>query len=352
MRFVALVVIAWSRSRRGVSPSRVANLHCLDPYEVNLGTRTGRRHHRRRLFLTILLLGTGAGTARAQGLIATFASADTAEHQRRFGDATRLYERAYGESGFDPVCMALAAGAAARAGLSDIAFRDLNRAIDEGFLDAQYFARDTDTFVLHHDPRWTGLESKLRERRAAIDSSLRQELLTLAMQDQQSRNGVGAVLARFGHASPQGDSVDRAIAAADAPRLERLKAIIAARGWPGRKLVADDGSHAAWLLVQHAPFDYQREVVPLFLSALRRNDVRAGDVALLRDRVLVGEGKAQIYGTQARSSDKPGAPVLDAIADEPCVDARRKSVGLEPLAVYLKSLGIAYDGLPGVCKAT
>ena len=75
-----------------------------------MGTRTGRRHHRRRLFLTILLLGTGAGTARAQGLIATFASADTAEHQRRFGDATRLYERAYGESGFDPVCMALAAG--------------------------------------------------------------------------------------------------------------------------------------------------------------------------------------------------------------------------------------------------
>jgi len=305
-----------------------------------------------RLFWAVILLATGAVTAEAQGLMATFASADTAAHQRRFGDAARLYERAYGESGFDPLCMALAAGAAARSGQIDVAFHDLNRAIDEGFLDAQYFTRDTDTFVLHRDPRWTGLESKLRERRAAVDSSLRHELLMLATQDQQSRIGVGDVYARFGQASPQVDSVNRAMAAADAPRLDRLKAIVATRGWPDRKLVADDGAHAAWLLVQHAPFDYQREVVPLLLAALQRNDVRAGDVALLRDRVLVGEGNAQIYGTQAQSSDKPGPPVLDAIADEACVDARRKSVGLEPLAVYLKSLGIEYKGPPGVCKET
>jgi Family of unknown function (DUF6624) len=73
-------------------------------------------------------------------------------------------------------------------------------------------------------------------------------------------------------------------------------------------------------------------------------------VALLQDRVLVGEGKPQIYGTQLRWSATPGPPVLDSIADEACVDVRRAAVGLDPLAVYLKMLGVSYDGPPGVCR--
>jgi hypothetical protein len=140
-----------------------------------------------RLFWVVILLATGAVTAGAQGLMATFVSADTTAHQRRFGDVARLQERAYSESGFDPLCMALAAGSAPRAGQIDDVFHDLNRAIDEGFFDAQDVTRDTGTFVRRRDPRWTGLESKLRERRAAVDYSLRRELLIRNYSGAQSR---------------------------------------------------------------------------------------------------------------------------------------------------------------------
>ena len=306
---------------------------------------------RRVVFGAALWLAGPAGTASAQGLVTLAMRADTAEQQHRFGDAARLYEAAYAVSGFDPVLLALAAADAARAGSFDLAFRDLNRAVAEGYLDEGYFTRDSDTFVLHRDRRWAALATRLRERRAALDSSLRRELLTLADQDQQSRQGLNDVVVRYGRASPQADSVFRALAAADAPRLARIKAIVAARGWPGRRLVGDDGAHAAWLLVQHAPFEDQRQILPLLLDAVGRDDARAGDGALLEDRVLVGEGRPQRYGTQTRYADRPGAPVLDSIADEPCVDVRRASVGLGPLAVYLQSLGVEYAGPPGECRA-
>ena len=303
----------------------------------------------RSLTFAVLLMAGARATANAQGLVALASRADTAEQQHRFKDAATFYQTAYGQSGFDPVLLALAAADAARAGLDDLAFEDLNRAVDEGFLDPGYFTRDSDTFVLHRDNRWGALESKLHQRRAALDSALRLELLTLAEQDQQSRQGIDAVVERYGRTSREADSALKALDAADAPRLARIKAVIAAHGWPGRALVADDGAHAAWLLVQHAPFEYQQQVLPLVLAALKRDDLRAGDAALLEDRVLVGEGKAQLYGTQTRWSQTPGPPILDSIANEPCVDARRKTVGLGPLADYLSTLGVSYAVPPGVC---
>ncbi len=298
----------------------------------------------------IVLLVAAVGVARAQGFMALALRADTAEQQLRYADAARLYERAYGISGFQPLLLALAAADFARASAIDSAFIDLNRAVDEGFLDPGFFTRDSDTFVLHGDPRWPPLEAKLLAKRTALDSGVMRELLALADSDQAARQGVGVAITRYGRASPQADSVLRALAASDAPRLERIKAIVAEHGWPGRRLVGDAAAHAAWLLVQHAPLDYQKQVLPLLLAAVSQDDARAGDGALLQDRVLVGEGKPQLYGTQTHWSATPGPPVLELISNEVCVDVRRRSVGLGPLEDDLRSLGVQYAGPPGVCR--
>mgnify|MGYP001560728744 CR=1 FL=1 len=59
-------------------------------------------------------------------------------------------------------------------------------------------------------------------------------------------------------------------------------------------------------------------------------DVDQADVAYLEDRILVNEGKPQLYGTQFLE----GAP--RPIKDPDHVDERRKSVGLESLAEGIK----------------
>ncbi len=287
----------------------------------------------------------------AQDAVTFFQRADTAEQQHRYGDAATLYETAYGISGFQPLMLALAGADAAKAGQADRAFRDIDSAVTEGFLDDGYFTRDSDIFVLHNDPRWAHLQALLQRRRTALDSALITELQNMVDSDQAARQGANAITEKYGRNSPQADSVLRAVTASDVPRVARMQAIIAAHGWPGRHLVGDDGAHNAWVLIQHAPLAVQQKDLPLLLAAVRRDDARADDGAYLEDRVLVGEGKPQLYGTQTRFSDQPGPPILDPIAGEACVDVRRRKVGMGPLADNLKLLGMRYAGPPGKCGA-
>ena len=61
--------------------------------------------------------------------------------------------------------------------------------------------------------------------------------------------------------------------------------------------------------------------------------VACGLLATSVDRVRVSEGKPQVYGTQFHEVD--GVWVPQPIEDEANVDARRKNVGLPPLATAL-----------------
>jgi hypothetical protein len=58
------------------------------------------------------------------------------------------------------------------------------------------------------------------------------------------------------------------------------------------------------------------------------------------DRVLVREGKPQVYGTQFRPIDEwvDGEPPVWPIADEADVERRRGEVGLRPLAELREAL--------------
>jgi len=77
----------------------------------------------------------------------------------------------------------------------------------------------------------------------------------------------------------------------------------------------------------------QKEVLPLVRNAYLTGTLKGQDFAMLQDRVLVKEGKPQIYGTQFKIKGKE--LILDLIEDEPNVDRRRAEVGLPSLAEYL-----------------
>ena len=125
---------------------------------------------------------------------------------------------------------------------------------------------------------------------------------------------------------------------------ERLEVIIQEFGWPGKKLVGADASEAAFMIVQHSDLPYQEKYLSLLKEAAKVGDLRASNVALLEDRVLMRQGKKQIYGTQLFSNDSTGGKlVLAPIEEEERVDERRKQVGLPPLREYLKNFGIDYQ---------
>lgn len=120
-----------------------------------------------------------------------------------------------------------------------------------------------------------------------------------------------------------------------------LKGVIRKHGWPGKSLVGSQGAHNAWLLVQHASTDvpFQRDCLTK-MEAMPKGEVSPIDIAYLTDRLLCGTGKKQKYGTQGMLKD--GRIIPQPIEDEEHVDERRKELGLEPLADYLKVMEKAY----------
>jgi hypothetical protein len=129
----------------------------------------------------------------------------------------------------------------------------------------------------------------------------------------------------------------------DAANVERVVAIVDARdAWPGAQLVGRDGSEAAFLIIQHASLDVQQRMLPLVKAAYEAGDLSGQSYALLLDRVLVGQGEPQVYGTQA--SIQNGTLVVPAIADSAQVDERRAALDLPPLETYLDMMREMYQG--------
>jgi hypothetical protein len=120
----------------------------------------------------------------------------------------------------------------------------------------------------------------------------------------------------------------------DEENTERMKEIISEYGWPGYKLVGRDGSNNAWLLVQHSEDnEFQKECLVLLEKAARNGDASWKNVAYLTDKILVGEGKKQIYGTQFKKDN--GNMVPYPIEDAINVNKRREEVGLGTLEDYM-----------------
>jgi Family of unknown function (DUF6624) len=129
----------------------------------------------------------------------------------------------------------------------------------------------------------------------------------------------------------------------DKSNIKKLAKIIQKYGWPARSIVGKEGSLAAFLVVQDGDLEYQKKYFPLLKEAVNKGEADRDDAALLEDRILMREGKKQIYGTQLHFNETTKKLELWPIEDEEGVDARRASVGLEPIEKYLKRFGLEYS---------
>jgi hypothetical protein len=173
------------------------------------------------------------------------------------------------------------------------------------------------------------------------DISLKGKLEAMYDTDQSQRSRMDAVGKQYGYNSPEMIELWKKQQPIDEANIKRLAEIIEKHGWPGRRLVGDKASTAAFLVLQHADYTYQKKYLPLLRKAVADGELRADSLALLEDRILMREGKKQIYGSQLQTNAL-GKLEFYPIEDETNVDKRRKSVGLEPLAEYAKQFGLEY----------
>jgi len=107
-------------------------------------------------------------------------------------------------------------------------------------------------------------------------------------------------------------------------------------GWPTRTVFGEPAALAAWLIAQHSDDDiaFQRSVLPDVEAAVERHEALAYEAPYLEDRISIGEGRPQLYGTQGHCID--GGWRADPILQPDKLDERRKSSGLDPYRGYLQ----------------
>jgi len=133
------------------------------------------------------------------------------------------------------------------------------------------------------------------------------------------------------------------IKAADAKNRPEVLRIFSKYGWVTNSLAGKDAAHDFWLLIQHQTPEIQRRLLPaLEETATKTGNASTSDYAYLYDRVQVGLGKPQHWGTQTKCEN--GKPVLAPVDDPAGLDARRKELFMLPIREYLKS-----DYLSKVC---
>lgn len=171
-----------------------------------------------------------------------------------------------------------------------------------------------------------------------MNDQLRAELLQMQADDRNMRCELIDAGELYGPHLPR-DWYHPRMAAVHRRNIARMHEIIAEHGWPGRTCVGDDGSEAAWQIVQHAILDpvLQQKALPLLEHAGQIGEAPAWHWAMLMDRVLMEAGQPQRYGS-IHVGGEDGTLVPWTIADPDHVNDRRQAVGLPALEDHTATL--------------
>lgn len=132
-----------------------------------------------------------------------------------------------------------------------------------------------------------------------IESSLNKELIaildTIHQEDQKYREESQVLEKKYGWDSKEVKDVWKTINAVDSINLIKVEKILAEYGWLSADIVGEQGNRTLFLVIQHSPdYKVQQKYLPMMREAVKKGNADAKNLALLEDRVALGEGKKQI----------------------------------------------------------
>lgn len=297
-------------------------------------------------FLSVLLVVLFSSVTFAQDYSSIRSNAEKLGNEKLYSQAVELYRQAFLIESKSKNDLYNAACYASLAGDKDQAFAWLESAIQMGYINLIHLSIDTDLANLHTDARWKKLTTNLSERIAIIEKNynkpLQNQLLQIYQDDQNSRLQIDGLTEKYGNNSKQVQTLWKRINKNDIKNLAKIKVILKKYGWVGPDKIGAQANQTIFLVIQHADLKTQQQYLPMMREAVKDKRANAGSLALLEDRVALGEGRNQIYGSQL-TGDENGQFSLSPIEDPDNVDVRRASVGLPPLSEYLQHWNLTWD---------
>lgn len=127
----------------------------------------------------------------------------------------------------------------------------------------------------------------------------------------------------------------------DRQNLTAVISLIEKCGMPTLEEVNDVQMSAIWLVFQHGDNANRKKYLPLLEKSAQNGNFKATQIAMMKDRTLMMDGKPQVYGTQV--TKKGSQWVLYELSNPETVNKRRAEIGFRPLEEYLERWDIEFN---------
>lgn len=302
----------------------------------------------------LLIFIISANTLFAQSIPQKYSSlvkkADSLYRAKDYKNSAYQYSEAFESNGWKALATDRynAACSWALSGVADSAFFQLNRiATKSNYTNYGHITTDTDLNSLHQDKRWAPLLEKIKQNKEKAEANLNKPLAAMLdsiyVEDQKYRQQIEGIEKKFGWDSKEMEAHWKIINQKDSINLIKVQAVLDKHGWLGADVVGGMGNAALFLVIQHADLGTQSKYLPMMREAVKNGKAQAGNLALLEDRVALGLGRKQIYGSQIGRDPETQLYYVSPLEDPDNVDKRRAEVGLGPLAEYLSYWQLKWD---------
>ena len=275
------------------------------------------------------------------------AHADSLYTLKEYKKSSEVYQQAFTVEAKNPNDLYNGACAVALAGEIEKAFALLDLAVVHGWTDVDHTKIDSDLDTLHSSPKWSpfiaAMQKKHDDIEAKLDKPLQKQLLEIFQEDQTTRRQTMEYAKKYGWENPTMDSLQKITSYKDSIDLIKVVNILDRYGWVGKEKVGGQANQTLFLVIQHSDLKTQQKYLPMMREAVKKGNADASALALLEDRVALGEGRKQIFGSQIGRNLKTNKYYVNPLEDPDNVDKRRAGVGLEPLANYVQRWDIVWN---------
>jgi hypothetical protein len=302
------------------------------------------------LFICTLLVQLSFGQNNSNEYSKFIKKANSLYKEKNYKESALAYSNAFKSNSWQgkPNDRYNAACSWALAKISDSSFYHLNGLASKGnYMNYEHITTDTDLISLHNDKRWKPLLEIVKKNKEKAESNLNKSLVSkldsIHTEDQKYRLESEEIEKKYGWESKEVKAIWKIINQKDSINLIKIKDILDKEGWLGSDIIGQKGNSTLFLVIQHSDIKTQEKYLPMMREAVKNGKAPGSSLALLEDRVLLRQGKRQIYGSQIGMDSETQKYYVLPLDDPENVDKRREEVGLQPLAEYVNIWEIEWD---------
>jgi len=220
----------------------------------------------------------------------------------------------------------------AKIGNIDSAFIFLDYAMKLGLKEI-YFLADEDLKILRNEDRWKPIEMVVidefnKKNSSILKPELALEICKMGFKDQNGRQKILRI-EQIGENKSTLDSLWIIQNKQDSINSEYITTLIDHNSmlFPSISEIGYTASRLAFLMLQHSNYDVRKKYYKTIKHAMENNHLEKRYFAMYLDRLLIDEGKKQLYGTQMQKN-KNGNLVLFPVKRKFNMNRRRSGLGL------------------------